>query len=78
MLQLVPPLVSFLGHRPDLKLDAFHRLHTVFCGAAPLGPAAANKLMDRLGRRDILMQEGTYNKFESNVEVDFLHVYLFI
>jgi hypothetical protein len=58
MLQLVPPLVSFLGHRPDLKLEAFHRLHTVFCGAAPLGPAAANKLMDRLGRRDILMQEG--------------------
>lgn len=65
MLQLVPPLVSFLGHRPDLKLEAFHRLHTVFCGAAPLGPAAANKLMDRLGRRDILMQEG-YGMTESS------------
>ena len=58
MLQLVPPLVSFLGHRPDLKLEAFHRLHTVFCGAAPLGPAAAGKLMDRLGKYDLLMQEG--------------------
>lgn len=58
LLHLVPPLVSFLGHRPDLKLDSFHRLHTVFCGAAPLGPSAATKLMERLGKYDLLMQEG--------------------
>lgn len=58
MLHLVPPLVSFLGHRPDLKLEAFHRLHTLFCGAAPLGPSAANRLVERLGKYDLLMQEG--------------------
>lgn len=65
MLQLVPPLVSFLGHRPDLKLEAFHRLHTIFCGAAPLGPAAASKLIERLGKHDLLMQEG-YGMTESS------------
>ena len=58
MLHLVPPLVSFLGHRPDLKLEAFHRLHTLFCGAAPLGPTAATRLTERLGKYDLLMQEG--------------------
>ena len=63
MLQLVPPLVSFIGHRPDLKLEAFHRLHTVFCGAAPLGPTAASKLVERLGKYDLLMQEGTLSSF---------------
>lgn len=57
-MHLVPPLVSLLGHHPDLKLEAFHRLHTIVCGAAPLGPAAANRLMQRLGRTDLLLQEG--------------------
>lgn len=58
MLQLVPPLVTFLGLRPDLKLEAFHRLHTVIIGAAPLGASAANKLIERLGNDDLLIQEG--------------------
>lgn len=58
MLQLVPPLVTFLGLRSDLKLEAFHRLHTVIIGAAPLGPAAATKLIERLGKEDLLIQEG--------------------
>ena len=58
MLQLVPPLVSYLSARPDLKLDSFHRLHTIIIGAAPLGPLVANKLIERLGKPDLLMQEG--------------------
>nr|CAH0109076.1 unnamed protein product [Daphnia galeata] len=58
MLQLVPPLVSYLSARPDLKLDSFHRLHTIIIGAAPLGPLVANKLIGRLGKPDLLMQEG--------------------
>ncbi len=63
MLQLVPPLVTFLGLRPDLKLEAFHRLHTVIIGAAPLGAAAANKLIERLGKDDLLIQEGIKTEF---------------
>jgi len=58
MMHLVPPLISFLGHYPDVKLDAFNRLHTIFCGAAPLGQAAATRLIDRLSKYDLLLQEG--------------------
>lgn len=54
----MPPLVAFLGLRPDLKLEAFQRLHTVAIGAAPLGPAVATRFVERLGRPDLLMQEG--------------------
>lgn len=57
-LHLVPPLVSFLGHQPNLKLEAFRRLHTIVIGAAPLGPAAATRLVERLQKHDLLMQEG--------------------
>jgi hypothetical protein len=57
-LHLVPPLVAFLGLRPDLKLEAFQRLHTVAIGAAPLGTAVATRFVERLGRPDLLMQEG--------------------
>merc|ERR1712071_128434 len=55
---LVPPLVSFLGHNKDWKKEAFHRLHTICCGAAPLGAAAATKLMDRLNIDGCILQEG--------------------
>lgn len=65
LLQLVPPLVSFIAHKPDLKMDAFHRLHTIFCGAAPLGPATATKVIERLGKEDLLLQEG-YGMTESS------------
>jgi len=58
VLHLVPPLVSFLGHNKDWKKDAFHRLHTICCGAAPLGAAAATKLMDRLNLDGCVLQEG--------------------
>jgi hypothetical protein len=58
-LHLAPPLVSFLGLRPDLKLEAFNRLHTLVVGAAPLGPAAATRLVERLKKPDLFMQEGT-------------------
>ncbi len=61
MLQLVPPLVSYLSVRSDLKLDSFRRLHTIIIGAAPLGPAVANMLIERLGKPDLLMQEGIRN-----------------
>ncbi|XP_046456759.1 4-coumarate--CoA ligase 3-like [Daphnia pulex] len=57
-LHLAPPLVSLLGLRPDLKLEAFHRLHTVIVGAAPLGPAAATRFIERLRKPDLFMQEG--------------------
>ncbi|KZS14605.1 4-coumarate--CoA ligase 3 [Daphnia magna] len=57
-LHLVPPLVLFLGHRPDLKLDAFRRLHTVAIGAAPLGLAVATRFVERFQKHDLLMQEG--------------------
>jgi hypothetical protein len=33
-------------------------LHTIIIGAAPLGPLVANKLIERLGKPDLLMQEG--------------------
>ena len=60
MLQLVPPLISFLGHHPDVKLEAFDRLHTLFCGAAPLGQAAATRVIERFNKYDLLLQEGTF------------------
>ena len=59
-LHLAPPLVSFLALRPDLKLDAFDRLHTVVIGAAPLGPAVATRFLERLQKPDLFLQEGTH------------------
>ena len=83
-LHLVPPLVSFLGLRSDLKLEAFHRLHTVVIGAAPLGPAAATRFVESLRKPDLFMQEGTHRfltemiliavitfKIKINVKFDF-------
>lgn len=58
LLHLVPPLVSFLGHHPGLTKDSMHRLHTLFCGAAPLGASAANRLMQRIDKPDLLFMEG--------------------
>lgn len=58
VMHLVPPLVSFIGHHQDLKIEAFHRLHTVVCGAAPLGPVAATRLIEKIGKPDLLLQEG--------------------
>ena len=52
--------MAFLGLRPDLKLEAFQRLHTVAIGAAPLGTAVATRFVERLGKPDLLMQEGIY------------------
>ena len=58
MLQLVPPLISYLGNEKKLNLKAFERMHTIMSGAAPLGPATANKLLEKLRNPGITLQEG--------------------
>ena len=52
--------MSFLGLHPGVKLEAFDKLHTFIIGGAPLGAAAANRLVERLGKSDLLMQEGDF------------------
>ncbi|KAI9552448.1 hypothetical protein GHT06_022814 [Daphnia sinensis] len=46
-LHLVPPLVSLLTNLPELKAESYCKVHTIFCGAAPLGAPAAIKLLER-------------------------------
>ncbi|KAK4037206.1 hypothetical protein OUZ56_029246 [Daphnia magna] len=46
-LHLVPPLVSLLTNLPELKAKSYSRVHTIFCGAAPLGAPLAIKLLER-------------------------------
>uniref|UniRef100_A0A0P5EQT1 4-coumarate--CoA ligase n=1 Tax=Daphnia magna TaxID=35525 RepID=A0A0P5EQT1_9CRUS len=46
-LHLVPPLVSLLTNLPELKAQSYSRVHTIFCGAAPLGAPLAIKLLER-------------------------------
>ncbi len=59
VLPIVPLVVSFLALHPAVKLEAFRRLHSVIIGGAPLGPAIANKFVERLGKDDLLIQEGS-------------------
>jgi len=56
IVHMVPPLVTFLGHNNDWDKKAFHRTHTMPCGAAPLGAAATTKLLERIDRPDFLIQ----------------------
>ncbi|KAK2706327.1 uncharacterized protein LOC136029917 [Artemia franciscana] len=58
VLQLVPPLISFLANSSNLDRKMFQRLHTVMSGAAPLGPSIANKLLERINSSSLFLQEG--------------------
>ncbi|KAI9552454.1 hypothetical protein GHT06_022820 [Daphnia sinensis] len=57
-LHIVPPLASLLAQYPALKTESFNRLHTVFCGAAPLSVQATVNLLQRLSVPNLSLQEG--------------------
>ncbi|KZS10135.1 4-coumarate--CoA ligase 3 [Daphnia magna] len=57
-LHIVPPLASLLAQYPALKTDSFSRLHTVFCGAAPLSVQTTVNLLERLNVPNLSLQEG--------------------
>ncbi|XP_057379390.1 uncharacterized protein LOC130701426 [Daphnia carinata] len=57
-LHIVPPLASLLAQYPALKTESFNRLHTIFCGAAPLSVQATVNLLQRLNVPNLSLQEG--------------------
>uniref|UniRef100_A0A0P5EMA5 4-coumarate--CoA ligase n=1 Tax=Daphnia magna TaxID=35525 RepID=A0A0P5EMA5_9CRUS len=57
-LHIVPPLASLLAQYPALKTESFSRLHTVFCGAAPLSVQTTVNLLERLNVPNLSLQEG--------------------
>jgi 4-coumarate--CoA ligase len=59
-MHLVPPLMSLLGQHQHLDVKSFSRLHSIFSGAAPLGPTVATRILERFGRPDLVLQEGVY------------------
>lgn len=85
IVHMVPPLVTFLGHNNDWDKKAFHRTHTMPCGAAPLGAAATTKLLERIDRPDFLIQNGNFQakrfRFFSGFEFKIqnnLYIYIYI
>ncbi|XP_057379477.1 uncharacterized protein LOC130701512 [Daphnia carinata] len=57
-MHIVPPLASLLLQYPGLKTESFSRLHTIFCGAAPLNVKTSAKLIERLNNPNTSLQEG--------------------
>lgn len=57
-MHIVPPLASLLLQYPALKTESFSRLHTIFCGAAPLNVKTSAKLIERLNNPNTSLQEG--------------------
>lgn len=56
-LHIVPPLLKFIAMSPAVSPADLASTHTVICGAAPVLPAAAIKLKEKL-QRPIFFQEG--------------------
>ena len=57
MLHLVPPLVSMMTTLPQLNMKSYANVHTVFCGAAPLGAPGIIKFLERFNNPNISFQE---------------------
>lgn len=57
-MHIVPPLATLLIQYPALKVESFSRLHTMLCGAAPLGLASCTKLLERIQNPTMSIQEG--------------------
>ncbi|ROT80532.1 hypothetical protein C7M84_000768 [Penaeus vannamei] len=56
-LHTVPPLVSFLTQSPMVKPELLDNVHTMICGAAPVGPVLINEFRKKFTDR-IQFQEG--------------------
>ncbi|XP_047502839.1 4-coumarate--CoA ligase 1-like isoform X1 [Penaeus chinensis] len=56
-LHTVPPLVSFLTQSPMVKPELLDNVHTMVCGAAPVGPVLINEFRKKFTDR-IQFQEG--------------------
>ncbi|XP_047471309.1 4-coumarate--CoA ligase 3-like isoform X2 [Penaeus chinensis] len=57
VLHTVPPLLQFVAASPAVAPDDLSHVHTVMCGAAPVPPAAAMALKEKVSR-PIFFQEG--------------------
>lgn len=57
-MHVVPPIVSLLNQYPALKKESFSRMHSIFCGAAPLSVQSSSKLLERLNNPNMSLQEG--------------------
>ncbi|EFX67408.1 hypothetical protein DAPPUDRAFT_203687 [Daphnia pulex] len=57
-MHVVPPLATLLAQHPALKVESLSQMHTIFCGAAPLGVQTSVKLLERLNNPNLSLQEG--------------------
>jgi len=53
---LVPPLINFVTHSPDVLPEDFAETHTVVCGAASLGDKLITKFQNKF--KGVLLCEG--------------------
>merc|ERR1719244_119602 len=58
MLNLVPPLISFIASHPAVKKSLLTQVTKVTGGAAPIGETLLKKLMDKVHPNDIGYREG--------------------
>lgn len=65
-MHIVPPLAAVLNQYPALNTESFSRMHTIFCGAAPLSVQSSVKLLDRLNNPNLSLQEGTIMQIIKN------------
>lgn len=50
ILHLVPPLMNMLAASPEYGQKEFEKIHTIVGGAAPIGPALIEKLLQKAGK----------------------------
>ncbi|XP_043196182.1 4-coumarate--CoA ligase 5-like [Amphibalanus amphitrite] len=67
-LHLVPPLVTFLANSPTVTAETLSSLKVIFCGAAPLGPALIQRVLQKIDTATFI--EG-YGMTESSPVVSF-------
>jgi len=58
VVNLVPPLVSFLATQPAVKASHLSSVKRVTGGAAPFGPSLIEKFMEKIHPNEIAFQEG--------------------
>ena len=51
-------------------MESYRNVHTIFCGAAPLGAPAAVKLLERFNNLNISFQEGKRTLLASSIIIN--------
>lgn len=55
---MAPPLVAFVCNSPDLTKEDLNELKVALNGAAPVALSYVKKLIEKVGRKELVFKEG--------------------